>query len=101
VLLVIALGHTDRWSWRWLAVAGAVSYPFYLLHPRIGYTMIRYAYDRTGLPVPLLVAGAILVLLVAAWLVHRLVERPLGPALRRLIATGPVPARDQLFTPLP
>jgi peptidoglycan/LPS O-acetylase OafA/YrhL len=52
--------------------------------------MIRYAYDRTGLPVPLLVAGAILVLLVAAWLVHRLVERPLGPALRRLIATGPV-----------
>lgn len=90
VLLVIALGHTDRWSWHWLAVAGAVSYPLYLLHPRIGYTMIRYAYDRTGLPVPLLVAGAIAVLLVAAWLVHRLVERPLGPALRRLIATGPV-----------
>ncbi|GAB7040349.1 MULTISPECIES: acyltransferase family protein [Catenuloplanes] len=87
-LLAIALGATDRWSWRWLAVAGAVSYPFYLLHPRIGFTMIRYAYERTGLPAPVLVVTAILVLLAVAWLVHRVVERPATPALRRLVATG-------------
>ncbi|MFI5842567.1 acyltransferase family protein [Catenuloplanes sp. NPDC051500] len=87
-LLAIALGATDRWSWRWLAVAGAVSYPFYLLHPRIGFTMIRNAWERTGLPMPVLVVIAIAVLLVVAWLVHRLVERPAGPALRRLIATA-------------
>jgi peptidoglycan/LPS O-acetylase OafA/YrhL len=90
-LLAIALGVTDRWSWPWLAVAGAVSYPFYLLHPRIGFTLIRNAWERTGLPVPVLVVAAIAVLLVAAWLVHRLIERPFGPALRRLI--DPVPPR--------
>ncbi len=99
-LLMIALGATDRWRRRWLAVAGAVSYPFYLLHPRIGFTMIRYAYDRTGLPIPLLVVAAVLVLLMAAWLVHRLVERPLSPALRRLIATGTLP-RPSLTTTTP
>ncbi|MDP9799443.1 peptidoglycan/LPS O-acetylase OafA/YrhL [Catenuloplanes nepalensis] len=88
VLLAIALGATDRWSWRALAVAGAVSYPFYLLHPRVGFTMIRYAYERTGLPAPVLVVAAIVLLLAVAWLVHRLVERPATPALRRLIATG-------------
>ncbi|WP_305787893.1 acyltransferase family protein [Symbioplanes lichenis] len=87
-LLAIALGRTDRWTGRWLVVAGAVSYPFYLLHPRIGFTLIRYAYDRTGLPVPVLVVAAIVVLLAVAWLVHRVVERPVAPALRRWIATG-------------
>ena len=90
VLVAIALGVTDRWNWRWLAVGGAVSYPLYLLHPRIGYTMIRYAHDHTGLPVPALIVAAVLVLLVAAWLVHHLVERPVGPALRRWIATGSI-----------
>jgi peptidoglycan/LPS O-acetylase OafA/YrhL len=90
VLVAIALGVTDRWNWRWLAVGGAVSYPLYLLHPRIGYTMIRYAHDHTGLPVPVLIVAAVLVLFVAAWLVHHLVERPAGPALRRWIATGSI-----------
>jgi peptidoglycan/LPS O-acetylase OafA/YrhL len=90
VLLAIALGVTDRWRWRWLAVAGAISYPLYLLHPRIGYTMIRYAYDRTGVPVPALIIAAVAILIVAAWLVHRLIERPAAPALRRWIATGSI-----------
>ncbi|WP_306213456.1 acyltransferase family protein [Actinoplanes sp. RD1] len=94
VLLAIALGVTDGWTWRRLAVAGAISYPFYLLHPRIGFTMIRYAYDRTGLPVPVLIVAAVVVLLVAAWLVHRLVERRCGPALRRWIATGSIRPRS-------
>ncbi|WP_084598693.1 acyltransferase family protein [Actinoplanes subtropicus] len=100
-LLVIALGATDRWTWRRLAVGGAVSYPFYLLHPRIGFTMIRYAYDRTGLPVPLLMAATILTLLGAAWSVHRLVERPLGPPLRCLIATGTLRGPSTAPTPAP
>lgn len=93
VLLVIALGVTDRWNWRWLAVGGAISYPLYLLHPRIGYTIIRYAYDRTGLPVPALIVAAVAVLVAAAWLVHRLIERPAAPALRRWIATGSIRPR--------
>ncbi|MEU8234422.1 acyltransferase [Actinoplanes sp. NPDC048967] len=102
VLLAIALGVTDRWSWRWLAVAGAISYPLYLLHPRIGYTMIRYAYDRTGVPVPALIITAVAILIVAAWLVHRLIERPVAPALRRWIATGSIrPSQPRVDPPLP
>ena len=50
--------------------------------------MIRYAYDHTGVPVPALIVAAVAVLVVAAWLVHHLIERPGAPALRRWIATG-------------
>jgi peptidoglycan/LPS O-acetylase OafA/YrhL len=55
------------------------------LHQRIGYSLIRTAHTHTGLPAWALITGAVLVLLAAAWLVHRLVERPLAPLLRRRI----------------
>ncbi|MEU4622464.1 acyltransferase [Actinoplanes sp. NPDC023801] len=85
VVLVIALGWTDRIRWSWLTTAGALTYPFYLLHQRIGYSLIRPAHERTGLPAWLLIAGAIAVVLAMAWLVHRLAERPLGRLLRRVL----------------
>jgi len=84
ILLAIALGLTDRLDWRHLGTAGALTYPFYLLHQRIGYVLIRTAHQHTGLPAPVLIAGAVVVLLGAAWLVHRFVERPLAPLLRRI-----------------
>jgi peptidoglycan/LPS O-acetylase OafA/YrhL len=55
VVLVVALGWTDRITWRWLTVAGAVTYPFYLLHQQVGYRAIRTAYLHTGLPVWVLI----------------------------------------------
>lgn len=85
VLLAIALGATDRLSWRWLATAGALTYPFYLIHQRVGYSLIRTAHAETGLPAPVLITGAVLVLLAVAWLVHRLVERPLAPVVRAVV----------------
>jgi peptidoglycan/LPS O-acetylase OafA/YrhL len=85
VLLAIALGFTDRIQWRWLGTAGALTYPFYLLHQRIGYSLIRTMHANTGLPAPVLIGGAVLVLLMAAWLVHRWVERPLAPLLRAFV----------------
>ncbi|AEV84214.1 acyltransferase [Actinoplanes sp. SE50] len=88
VLLVIALGGTDRITWRWLGTAGALTYPFYLVHQRVGYSLIRTARTATGLPVPTLIVGAVLVLLTTAWLIHRLTERPLAPYVRALLA-GP------------
>ncbi|PRY33414.1 acyltransferase family protein [Pseudosporangium ferrugineum] len=88
ILLGIALGATDRLRLRWLATAGALTYPFYLLHQRIGYSLIRTAHAATGLPAPVLIAGAVALLLALAWLVHRLVERPLAPLLRRSILGG-------------
>ena len=81
-VLVIALGWTDRIQWRWLTTAGALTYPFYLLHQRIGYAFIRHTYEATGWPAWLLVLSAVVLLLGLAWLVHRLVERPLARWMR-------------------
>ncbi|MEU7615774.1 acyltransferase [Micromonospora rifamycinica] len=85
VLLAIALGVTDRITWGWLSTAGALTYPFYLLHQRAGYSLIRTFHTATGLPAPILIGGAILVLLTAAWLIHRFVERPLAPRVRSFV----------------
>ncbi|MEU4155635.1 acyltransferase [Actinoplanes sp. NPDC026670] len=85
LVLVIALGWTDRIRWGWLTTAGALTYPFYLLHQRIGYSFIRHAHERTGLDASVLLLGAIVLVLVLAWLVHRLVERPLSRWLRNVL----------------
>ena len=80
VLLAIAL-HRSGWfgRQRWL-LAGALTYPLYLLHQNVGYMLFnRYA------PVVerhLLFWGVILLALTAAYAVHRLVERPLAARLR-------------------
>jgi peptidoglycan/LPS O-acetylase OafA/YrhL len=86
VLLAVALGRTDRLNWRWLAAAGALTYPFYLLHPRIGYSVMRTVHERTGWPAWLLITATVILLLAVSWLVYRLVERPLSPWMRRRLA---------------
>ena len=85
LLLAIALGATDRLGWRWLGTAGALSYPFYLLHQRAGYSLIRTVHFWTGWSAPILIGGAVLVLLGVSWLVHRFVERPLAPRVRAFV----------------
>ncbi|MGV9277640.1 acyltransferase family protein [Streptomyces griseosporeus] len=85
----IALGWLSRVNWGWLTVAGALTYPFYLVHEHLGWVVIG-ALHR-GLHVPsyatfLLTVGAMLVL---AWLLNRLVEERLTPRLRRALAGPP------------
>ena len=84
VMAVVALGWVSRVQWRWLTFAGALTYPLYLLHEAIGWTAIRLLYkgERPWLVVAEVVAG----MLVASWLVHRLIERPLSPLLKRGLA---------------
>ncbi|MFT2014307.1 acyltransferase family protein [Streptomyces sp. 796.1] len=86
VLALIALGALDRVQWRWLATAGALTYPLYLVHMYIGLTMIHWL--RGLLPAPYLVLLVVGVMLVAAWLLHRCVERPLGSWLRGALRRG-------------
>ncbi|MCG2576101.1 acyltransferase [Dechloromonas sp. XY25] len=83
VLLAIALRRTGWFGrQRWL-LAGALTYPLYLLHQNVGYMLFnRYA------PVVeqhLLFWGVIVLALTAAYAVHRLIERPLAAQLRRLL----------------
>ncbi|MFD6177654.1 MULTISPECIES: acyltransferase family protein [unclassified Isoptericola] len=84
LVAAVALTRLDRLSWRWLTVVGAMTYPLYLLHSSWGQWLI-------GETSPHLPAGATFVLvtgtmLLVAFLVHRFVERPFGPRLRRAVA---------------
>jgi peptidoglycan/LPS O-acetylase OafA/YrhL len=77
----VALGWLHWVRGRWLVVLGATTYPLYLLHLPVGGTMIRLWQD--WLPAPLLVALVSAVLVLLAWLVHRYVERPVAPRMKR------------------
>jgi len=90
VLLAVALGHTDRIRWRWLTVAGALTYPLYLLHARLGHTIIRTAYEHTTVAVWVLVAATTVLMLGLAWLVHRYVERPLARRVHDMARSTPI-----------
>ncbi|MFJ3484661.1 acyltransferase family protein [Pseudomonas sp. NPDC090202] len=71
-----------------------ISYPLYILHSLIGYSVMRVLFDR-GLDPWWVAAVTALVILLAATLIHVLVERPtiaLGKALRRPPATSGSPS---------
>jgi peptidoglycan/LPS O-acetylase OafA/YrhL len=84
-VLAVALHWLDWMNWRWLTVAGALTCQFYLLHQRIGYTIIRFLFVRTGWPPWLLVALVVAGVLLVSWLVHLCIERPIGPRLRAAV----------------
>ncbi|MFF8258651.1 acyltransferase family protein [Streptomyces virginiae] len=86
VMAAIALGALDRVQWRWLPHAGAVTYPLYLIHMMAGLTAIHHFRGDLA-PVPLAI-GVTAAMVALAWLVHRLVERPLGRLLRDSLRRG-------------
>lgn len=99
-LLLVTLTRLSRVSWRWLSLLGALTYPLYLVHEVPGWMVIHHLGD--ALPAHLLVGITVLGALALACLVHRFVERPSGPWLRRsvetelgsvLAADGPTPRR--------
>jgi peptidoglycan/LPS O-acetylase OafA/YrhL len=82
-VLGAALG-AFRWvRWKRLAAAGALTYPLYLLHQEIGWMALMKLHGTMDpyLLLALLAGG----MLSAAWLVHRLVERPAARLLRRCL----------------
>ncbi len=80
LMAAIALGWFDKLQWRWLSTAGSLTYPLYLLHMYVGFTLIDLLRDRV--PALVLLPGIVLLMLALSWLVHRFVERPLGRKLR-------------------
>ncbi|WP_229910844.1 acyltransferase family protein [Streptomyces aurantiogriseus] len=83
----IALGRLDRVDWRLLTVAGALTYPFYLVHEHLGWVVVKALHQDLGVPsyaTFLLTIGSMLVL---AWLLNRLVEERLTPKLRTALST--------------
>ena len=80
---VVALGWTRWANWRWLTFAGALTYPFYLVHEHLGWFAIRVLHRGFGLGAYPTLALSVTGLLTLAWLMHRFVEKPFGPRLKR------------------
>ncbi|BAL91421.1 putative acyltransferase [Actinoplanes missouriensis 431] len=101
VLTLVALGYTSRIQWRWLTTAGALTYPFYLLHENIGWTII-YGLRDTGPRLVILVLVTA-IMLMAAFLLHRLVEKPVSRILRDRLAeaSAMINRPDRFGTPPP
>ena len=94
VMAAVAVGSLSWIRWRWLTVAGVLTYPLYLVHEYIGWTMIFGL--RSLLPRYLTLAVVVLAMLLIAGLVHHLCERPLARLLnrhlQRPLPAGPAPA---------
>ncbi|RAG84688.1 acyltransferase [Streptacidiphilus pinicola] len=81
-----AVGAFNRINWRWLTVAGALTYPLYLIHQEIGFELITRL-SRYLPPYPT-VAVSLAIMLTVAYALHRLVERPFAPLLKRGLAAS-------------
>ena len=85
VLLILLATHgpIGRLDWKWLSAAGALTYPLYVLHAELGWGLIGAI--QTYFPPYVTLAIVTGVMLIAAWLVNRFVEQPLGPRIRRAV----------------
>jgi peptidoglycan/LPS O-acetylase OafA/YrhL len=84
LVVAVALGWLSWVRGRWLVVVGAMTYPLYLLHLDLGGTVLYLLqWDVPPLLLVALVTGAMVLL---AWLVHRHVEQPLAPLMKRALA---------------
>ncbi|WAL72268.1 acyltransferase [Kitasatospora sp. YST-16] len=81
-VLAAALGMFNWANWKWLTVAGALTYPLYLIHQEVGWTVIHLSLSN-GLGVRAALGVALVSMLAAAWLIHRLVERPVSGVLKK------------------
>ncbi|MGW0709355.1 acyltransferase family protein [Streptomyces sp. NPDC002643] len=96
----VALGWLDRVNWRWLTTAGALTYPFYLVHEHLGWPVVEALHQGLGLSSSVTVALTVTLMLMLAWALHHGVERPLGPILRRSLEgrREPRPERQHSVT---
>ncbi|MFH8560634.1 acyltransferase family protein [Streptomyces sp. NPDC017988] len=92
-VLLIALGHLHRANWRWLTVAGALTYPFYLVHEHLGWVSVQALHRGLGLPSYATFGLTIAAMLALAWVLNRYVEAWLTPAIRTGLGRGPTPRK--------
>ncbi|MEU9487269.1 acyltransferase [Streptomyces decoyicus] len=85
LVAAVALGRLHWADWRWLTVAGALTYPFYLVHEHLGWVVVRALHHGIGLPSYATLALTVALMLLLAWVLHRFIERPLTPVLKRSI----------------
>ncbi|WP_210513894.1 acyltransferase family protein [Hymenobacter terricola] len=79
VMYLVAFRKIDLSRFSWLAWLGALTYPLYLLHSDIGFIIFHRMQHFTNKYV--LVGGTMVLMLVAAYLVHVFIEKRLSKAL--------------------
>ncbi|MFJ5217930.1 acyltransferase family protein [Streptomyces sp. NPDC088354] len=89
VMAGVALGWFRHVNWRRLTFAGTLTYPLYLVHESIGHLVIYGLHDHHGPVATLAITTA--AMLVLAWLLHVLAEKPLARRLKRTL-DRPLPA---------
>lgn len=82
ILLMIALGKFSVARSDWVVVAGALTYPVYLVHNRAGKAIIDASTDV--IPEWLAVSLTIALMLLVSYGIYRFVEQPLGQWIRRV-----------------
>ncbi|WHP17185.1 acyltransferase [Cellulomonas sp. ES6] len=93
LVALVSLTPAARWRWAGLTAAGALTYPLYLTHEYWGLWVVHLLSGRV--PVWVVLAAATALSLVLAWLVHRFVEKPFGPRLRRATTVACERLRDR------
>ncbi|MFI1582260.1 acyltransferase family protein [Embleya sp. NPDC020630] len=92
LIAAVALGWTARIRWHWLSVAGSITFPLYVIHYSIGVTIIHALRDRVA-PWPLF-TGVVVGMVITAYVLHRVVERPLGRWMRRALTSDSFTLRE-------
>ncbi|MEV0217963.1 acyltransferase [Streptomyces sp. NPDC050704] len=82
----IALGWLNWANWRWLSVAGALTYPFYLVHEHLGWVAIKVYHQDLHLSAYATILLTTATMLALAWLLNRYVEEWLTPRLRSALS---------------
>lgn len=83
----IALGWLDRVNRGWLTVAGALTYPFYLVHEHLGWVVVAALHRRLGVPSYATFPLTIAAMLLLAYALNKLVEERVTPRLRKALTT--------------
>ncbi|MGV8940249.1 MAG: acyltransferase family protein [Lysobacter sp.] len=82
IMLLVATRRMGSVAQRNWAMAGALTYPLYLLHQNIGFMLFNVAYPAINQHV--LFWGAVLVMIGMSYAVHVLVEKRFAPVLKRV-----------------
>lgn len=96
----VALVTTTRLQhvrWRLATTLGLLTYPLYLVHEYWGLFVISKL--SGSLPRLVVLLAAVLFVLGVAWLVNRVVERPLAPLMRRWVTQGLRAPAERTATP--
>ncbi|SPT58395.1 MULTISPECIES: acyltransferase family protein [Actinomadura] len=91
VMILVATGRLHRLRWRGLTVLGALTYPLYLVHSQLALPLLDAVYPELGRWAALAVTVG--VSLLAAYAVHRLVERPGAAWMRARLKASLEPMR--------